>query len=816
MRYRSRSIRAKIVALLVVPVTALAGLWAFATYATTSDLWDVARADDAYKHFGRPVEALALALQQERRDTVAHIVAPRSGTAAMHRDQQATDRLVEQIANEADSDHAAELDPAQRDRLNDVLSTADGLGMVRRETLSASVAWEDAIQWYTDAIAPTFLFRTSFTARQAGQIGRQNAVLVELTRAREYLSEEDAALVALRRTPHPTQAQIDVVSTAIRAHGLIFDMYGPELVAEDGQLYDDLTATSDWTQLQIFENLYLAYNGPGDHSLGTVTPPALNDLATLDSQLSANIDRRAGAASWRLLRQGIIAGAAGLIAVLVSVLVSMRIGRSLVRELLALRNAAQETAEVRLPKVMRLLRRGESVDAAEEAPALQLGTLSEIKQVGRAFDAVQRAAMEAAVEQAELRRGVSAVFVNLARRSQVLLHRQLTLLDTMERRTEDPAELADLFRLDHLTTRMRRHAEGLIILSGGSPGRNWRRPVRMVDVVRAAVGEVEDYARVTVRPLPGTALVGPAVADITHLIAELVENATLYSPPHTQVTVHGEVVANGFALEVDDRGLGMGVEALTDANRRLSEEQEFDLTDTDRLGLFVVSRLARRHGVKVSLRPSPYGGTTAVLLIPRELLADGTGPQPADAAGRQSAGAAGEGREGGGADRVSVPVPRSASAGDVSAQDAPARTVPAQDVPAGDAPARAGTEQRTRSGPHPAVAEPAAASGGLPRRRTNPLPAPVPAEPAADPAGGLPQRVRQASLAPQLRTAVADAAESAAPAVRERSPEAARATFASFQRGLDRGRGTAATAQIRRTTPSGDSAPDVTVEGNAR
>ncbi|WP_377268414.1 nitrate- and nitrite sensing domain-containing protein [Peterkaempfera sp. SMS 1(5)a] len=751
----------------------------------------MARADDAYTHFGRPVEALAAALQQERRDTVAHIVSPRSSTAAMRRDQQATDRLVEQIQNEAGGSHINDLDSVQRDRLNDVLATANGMEMVRRQTVNASVAWEDAIQWYTDAIAPTFLFRTSFTARQTGQIARQSAVVVELTRAREYLSQEDAALVALRRTPRPTQAQIDMVSNSIRAHGLIFDIYGPELAAEDSQLYDDLTATTDWTQLQIFESLYLAYNGPGDHSLSTVTGPVLNDLATLDSRLSANVDRRASANSWSLLRQGIIAGTAGLLAVLASLLLSVRIGRSLVRELLTLRNAAQETAEIRLPKVMRLLRRGEPVDAAQEAPPLELGTLREIKQVGRAFDAVQRAAMEAAVEQAELRRGVSAVFVNLARRSQVLLHRQLTLLDTMERRTEDPAELADLFRLDHLTTRMRRHAEGLIILSGGSPGRNWRRPVRMVDVVRAAVGEVEDYARVTVRPLPGTALVGPAVADVTHLIAELVENATLYSPPHTQVTVHGEVVANGFALEVDDRGLGMGTDALTDANRRLSEEQEFDLTDTDRLGLFVVSRLARRHGVKVSLRPSPYGGTTAVLLIPRDLLADGT-EQPTDTAGGSQA------RPGAGRELVPVPSP----------------------APDPDGSATAGAEQGGRSGPHPVAAEPAPVAGGLPRRRTNPVLAPVPAEPVAEPveepAGGLPQRVRQASLAPQLRAAVAESAETAAPAVRERSPEAARATFASFQRGLDRGRGTAVTAENRRTAPSGDSAPDVSVEGKGR
>ena len=214
------------------------------------------------------------------------------------------------------------------------------------------------------------------------------------------------------------------------------------------------------------------------------------------------------------------------------------------------------------------------------------------------------------------------MFVNLARRSQVLLHKQLTLLDTMERRTEDTDELADLFRLDHLTTRMRRHAEGLVILSGAAPSRQWRRPVRLMDVVRASVAEVEDYERVEVRRLPRVAVIGPAVSDLTHLVAELLENATLFSPPHTNVHVVGERVANGFALEIHDRGLGMTAEALLDANLRLAETPEFELSDTDRLGLFVVSRLAQRQHVRVSLQPSPYGGTTAVVLIPDALLTD--------------------------------------------------------------------------------------------------------------------------------------------------------------------------------------------------
>ena len=270
---------------------------------------------------------------------------------------------------------------------------------------------------------------------------------------------------------------------------------------------------------------------------------------------------------------------------------------------------------------MRRLSAGEQVDVETEVPRLEYDK-NEIGEVSQALNTLQRAAVEAAVKQAELRRGVSEVFVNLARRSQVLLHKQLTLLDTMERRTDDTDELADLFRLDHLTTRMRRHAEGLVILSGAAPSRQWRKPVQLMDVVRAAVAEVEDYERIEVRRLPRMAVTGSAVADVTHLVAELLENATVFSPPHTAVQVLGERVANGFTLEIHDRGLGMAAEALLDANLRLAETPEFELSDTDRLGLFVVSRLAQRQNVRVSLQPSPYGGTTAVVFIPDALLSD--------------------------------------------------------------------------------------------------------------------------------------------------------------------------------------------------
>jgi len=212
------------------------------------------------------------------------------------------------------------------------------------------------------------------------------------------------------------------------------------------------------------------------------------------------------------------------------------------------------------------------------------------------------------------------VFRSLARRSQSLLHRQLTLLDQMERRATDPEALDDLFRLDHLTTRMRRHAEGLVILAGAPPGRSWSSPVRMVDVMRGAIAEVEDYARVSVATRSQAALAGSAVADVIHLLAELIENATTLSPPYTSVRVSGDTVANGFAIEVEDRGLGMSPQRLAELNERLASPPEFNPSDSEQLGLFVVSQLAKRHGIRVTLKPSPYGGTAAIVLIPQHLV----------------------------------------------------------------------------------------------------------------------------------------------------------------------------------------------------
>ena len=246
--------------------------------------------------------------------------------------------------------------------------------------------------------------------------------------------------------------------------------------------------------------------------------------------------------------------------------------------------------------------------------------IAEFAAVSTALARVQGAALASATAEARLRGGFRQVLTSLGRRNQSLLLRQLRIIDTLEQQAASPAALADLFSLDHLTTRMRRHAESLTVLSGAPAARPRIGPVPVIDVIRAAVAETEDYKRVVVRTQSEETVTASVVNDLIHLLAELIENAALFSPSATKVEVRAERVANGFVIEVEDRGLGIAPDQLGELNQRLARPPDFDLVDADRLGLFVAGLLAARHSVEVSLTPSPYRGTKAIVLLPDELL----------------------------------------------------------------------------------------------------------------------------------------------------------------------------------------------------
>ncbi|MFF1699897.1 nitrate- and nitrite sensing domain-containing protein [Streptomyces sp. NPDC058257] len=656
MRFRGKSIRRKIVALLLVPLISLTAIWGFATYLTGQSAKDLIDASNVVDKIGYPIEDTARVVQQERRQTLVYLADPRASDAlaALRRSRTATDDMVAKVVENAEHpDVRDEISGESADRLASLLDSFEGIESLRRTVEEGTISRAGALEMYTKLIDPCYGFLTTLHGLDDVKMDQQGRALVGVGRARELLSREDALLGSALVARRLTKTEIREISDLRAQRTLLYEVNLAQLPEDERARYERYWNGAETTELRAAEKAVIE-SSPGAPRAVTsarwdaASGKALKDLAERDKAAGDRYQDRVEPVAVGVIVRVVVAGVFGLLALLFSVFMSVRIGSSLIRDLRRMRLEAHEASGVRLPGVLRRLAAGEHVDVETEAPRLTYEK-DEIGQVGQALNTLQRAAVEAAVKQADLRRGVSEVFVNLARRSQVLLHKQLTLLDTMERRTEDTDELADLFRLDHLTTRMRRHAEGLVILSGAAPSRQWRKPVQLMDVVRAAVAEVEDYERIEVRRLPRIAVTGPAVADLTHLMAELLENATVFSPPHTAVQVLGEQVANGFTLEIHDRGLGMAADALLDSNLRLAETPEFELSDTDRLGLFVVSRLAQRQRVRVSLQPSPYGGTTAVVFIPETLLTDdapdtnGVGfrldrPQPKQAVGRDASG----------------------------------------------------------------------------------------------------------------------------------------------------------------------------------
>ncbi|MFH8988140.1 ATP-binding protein [Streptomyces sp. NPDC017940] len=346
---------------------------------------------------------------------------------------------------------------------------------------------------------------------------------------------------------------------------------------------------------------------------------------------------------------GALAAAAvlGLGCVAIAAVAAERAARSLRDRVLALRRATAR-GQADLCELVEQLRRGDTPSARGQEPARHavpgggagdgLGLLAE--EMSLAHDGAVTAVVQAA--QLSSRTGSEQkveVFVNLARRLQSLVHREISLLDDLENTVEDPELLKGLFHIDHLATRIRRHAENLAVLGGAMSRRQWSRPVTMTEVLRSSIAEVEQYSRVKlVPPIEGT-LRGHAVADVIHLLAELVENATVFSAPHTQVLLRANLVTAGLAVEVEDRGLGMPLTEQSRMNRLLADPDQVNvasLLQDGRIGLFVVSALARRHGIAVRLQTNIYGGVQAVLIVPQDLL----GAAPDDAPATARAGAA--------------------------------------------------------------------------------------------------------------------------------------------------------------------------------
>jgi len=654
MGSRGRSIRLRIYILVAIPLITMLGLFGYVAYTSVTNWLNLDRAPSLIQATSIPITNFTDLLQVERRAAIVYESQPSAANLAAYRSAVTASKnglaSFEGVVSSPTTTQNASA--AETAALNNMVSQVAGIGGLRAQVSARSISPFNTLIAYSDIIATQDnVFQSQAATMTQTIASSQGLGLISTVNAREDLSEQDAVLAGALAAQSLTGPERAAFS---QAAGRQF---------EDTQLYERLLSPAELTSF----NATMTKMAP---SAIQTNLTKIQDAVEADIPLSEMEQQGLSTATWKLLtstwqkanyQAATNASAAtlsfdkqlavdakqrvwetagvGAVGLILTLIVSLLLSRSINRRLSTLRQSALMLAHEQLPAVVARLRRGESVDVAAEAPPLRVGS-DEIGQVGQAIDAVRQTAIRSAIDEAAVRKGVNDMFRNLARRNQSLLQRQLTVLDEMERRATDPDVLEDLFKMDHLTTRMRRHAEGLIILSGAPPGRSWSAPVKLIDVMRGAVAEVEDYARVVVTTQSRAALAGSAVTDLIHLLAELIENATSLSPPFTQVKVSGETVANGFAIEIEDRGLGMAPQRLHDLNERLANPPDINPANTEQLGLFVVGQLAKRHGVRVMLRPSPYGGTSAVVLIPLALVV-AEGPAAITAGGRPAATAGG-------------------------------------------------------------------------------------------------------------------------------------------------------------------------------
>ncbi|MGA4874873.1 nitrate- and nitrite sensing domain-containing protein [Streptomyces lydicamycinicus] len=446
----------------------------------------------------------------------------------------------------------------------------------------------------------------------------------------------------------------------------------------------------------------------------------IDEMSRIETTLLSEMEQKSRELRNEATQSAIISGALILLVLGVSLVGAFVVARSMVRSLRRLQDTAQKVAQDRLPELVKQLSESDPQDVDTSVESVGVHSRDEIGRVAAAFDDVHREAVRLASEQALLRGNVNAMFTNLSRRSQGLIQRQLSLISELESREADPDQLSSLFKLDHLATRMRRNGENLLVLAGEEPGRRWTRPVPLVDVLRAAASEVEQYERIELNAVPQTEVAGRVVNDLVHLLAELLENATSFSSPQTKVKVTGHALPDGRVLvEIHDTGIGLSPEDLSSINERLASPPTVDVSVSRRMGLFVVGRLSLRHGIRIQLRPSDSGGTTALVMLPVDLAQGGKKPAPSNAKG-------GGGDHGGTpSSRLAGLQPRGQVGSGPSAGGRPA--LPGRGGPGGGAPNAFGA-----SAPSGRTAPPGAGSPGAPAQGGDARPA------AGRPAGSRP------------------------------------------------------------------------------
>ncbi|GGN94514.1 sensor histidine kinase [Nocardia rhizosphaerihabitans] len=579
-----------------------------------------------------PAILMVSAFQEERRLSLLRLAGDPPSTPALVTARQRSDEALAAVIAKGDAARALNPDGSRED-IEGYNKLFAMVPTVRGGVDTLQIPPGEVFTFFTQVIG-TIVAASMLAARVAptAKIGIELGYAVEQLRAAEALSQADTlGSVALTNGRMSADELLDFGRRVGEFRGEV--AYSATILkgTRRAQL-DAVTASQDWQQVVSMQDALLE-RGPvtNDRADGSL-PLSLSgwqdasrhvNLALQklwqDQSADAHVIARQQGETDR--RNALLGGAVVALFAVGAFLIALFLANRFIARMRRLRHDTLELADERMPDLMRRLAAGEQVEAKQESSRLDFGS-DELGQVAAAFNRAHLAAVSAAVAEAQTRAGINTVFLNIAHRSQVVVHRQLALLDRAERDEGNADQLELLFQLDHLATRTRRNAENLIILGGEQPGRRWRNPVALLELVRGAIAESMDYTRIQTKQMPEVRIASHAVADVIHLLAELMDNATAFSPPEAQVIVSGVVVGRGVAVEVIDQGLGMSEAELAERNAVLADPPEFSvaaLSGSSRLGLFVVAKLASRHNISVRLAESVYGGVRAVVLIPSAL-----------------------------------------------------------------------------------------------------------------------------------------------------------------------------------------------------
>jgi signal transduction histidine kinase len=627
MRSKPRSIRSKIMLALLLPVVALIALWAL----DVQDSFDAAAglrdSRNTRENVSIPCDQLVAALQAERSASIEVLAAPGGNAAAIGSQRAATDASVSAFREHAELYRGRGISAEiLRSRIADMGPAFDSLALLRTQVDARTVAPAAVLSGYSSVISYAFSVSTATAASSDPLVERVMRTSVGLRRAGELLHQEDALLTGVTTAGRFGDGEYRQLTEIVGALRFQIPTAGSTLPAPDQAAFKSMLSSPAFAALRAAEDQLLNTGGAGDavpltREVWKATfTPAVRQLYDF---LGTGYDKAVGFASAerdRVLWRFGIFGGLGLIAILISLFLSIRIGGSVVRRLSVLRTAANDLAHRRLPEMVARLRAGEQIDVESNRLRLSLGD-DEIADVGAALSEVQRSAVDSAAGEAAMRYDMNRVLVNVARRNQTLIDRQLEALAQM------PGTDAAASRAGQLAVQMRRQAEHLVILSGSARSRRGLGPESLTAIVSRAAGQVEHAERIRIGVVPDAEVPERAVADIGHLLAELLENATTFSPPDTTVRVSGHRVAEGVVVEIEDDGLGMSASALEETNRRLAQPQEFDPATSSRLGLVVVALLAAQRGIRVVLTPSAQRGITATVTVPAELAVPVAAPE---------------------------------------------------------------------------------------------------------------------------------------------------------------------------------------------